>query len=81
MAYSAGLSATAADTDGDGLSNAAELALGTNPSRADTDGDGVDDATDPFPFDAAVSSVPGGANVAGPPVITLLNPPGAVLVP
>jgi hypothetical protein len=32
-----------ADTDGDGLSNLEELALGTNPSRRDTDGDGWTD--------------------------------------
>lgn len=33
----------AADDDGDGLTNAAEKALGTNPDNKDTDGDGVDD--------------------------------------
>ena len=30
-----------ADTDGDGLSDGAELALGTDPSNSDTDGDGL----------------------------------------
>lgn len=31
------------DTDGDGLSDAQEIALGTNPNNADTDGDGIQD--------------------------------------
>jgi len=31
------------DTDGDGLTNAAELSLGTNPNLEDTDGDGFPD--------------------------------------
>ncbi|MCA9513332.1 MAG: hypothetical protein KC635_00160, partial [Myxococcales bacterium] len=34
------------DTDGDRLDNAAELALGTDPTRRDTDGDHVDDAAE-----------------------------------
>ena len=32
------------DVDGDGLTTAQELALGTNPQSPDTDGDGLDDA-------------------------------------
>ncbi len=35
--------ASAQDIDGDGLSNAAEAALGTDPENADTDGDGMSD--------------------------------------
>lgn len=31
------------DTDGDGLTNAQEIKLGTNPNKADTDGDGLTD--------------------------------------
>ncbi|MDW8344695.1 MAG: alpha-amylase family glycosyl hydrolase [Verrucomicrobiae bacterium] len=31
------------DSDGDGLNNCQELALGTNPHHADTDGDGMND--------------------------------------
>ncbi len=34
------------DTDGDGLSDAREAELGTNPSLADTDGDGLDDGAE-----------------------------------
>ncbi|NDA27092.1 MAG: hypothetical protein EBZ05_09755, partial [Verrucomicrobia bacterium] len=34
------------DTDGDGLSDAEEATLGTNPSLADTDGDGVSDGAE-----------------------------------
>ncbi len=35
------------DFDGDGLSNAAELAAGTDPLNPDTDGDGLNDLEDP----------------------------------
>lgn len=34
------------DTDGDGLPDKAEEALGTDPTKADTDGDGFDDKTE-----------------------------------
>lgn len=37
------LSDAEADSDGDGLSNRAELDLGTNPLNPDTDGDGIPD--------------------------------------
>ena len=33
----------AVDSDGDGLSDSQESALGTNPNNVDTDGDGVND--------------------------------------
>ncbi len=36
-------SATAQDTDGDGLADAEEITLGTNPNLADSDSDGIDD--------------------------------------
>jgi hypothetical protein len=34
------------DTDGDGLTDQAELVIGTDPHKADSDGDGVNDATE-----------------------------------
>ena len=40
------LSIAVPDRDGDGLSDATELALGTDPDDADSDADGVDDATE-----------------------------------
>lgn len=36
----------ALDNDGDGLTNAEELALGTNPNHTDSDGDGISDAVE-----------------------------------
>ncbi len=44
-------SPTAADSDGDHLSDGAEVARGTNVCNADTDGDGIPDNLDPFPLD------------------------------
>lgn len=45
------------DTDGDGLTDAEETALGTDPDLADTDGDGYDDGEEASwgsdPLDAA----------------------------
>ena len=38
------------DIDGDGLSNASEIANGTNPRNSDSDGDGVSDDNDDFPL-------------------------------
>lgn len=37
---------TSPDTDGDGLHDAAELIMGTNPNNPDSDGDGVTDAAE-----------------------------------
>lgn len=42
-----------ADADGDGISNAVEVAHRLDPHRADTDGDGVPDGADPCPADGA----------------------------
>jgi hypothetical protein len=50
------------DSDGDGLSDDQEAALGTNPQVADSDNDGVNDAEDAFPLDATRS-------VAAAPVV------------
>jgi hypothetical protein len=56
-----------ADLDGDGLTNAQEIALGTDPFNPDTDGDGVPDVIDACPL------VPGPAFNNGCP----LGGPGA----
>jgi hypothetical protein len=37
---------TASDLDNDGLTDAEEAILGTNPNKADTDGDGINDLTE-----------------------------------
>jgi alpha-tubulin suppressor-like RCC1 family protein len=81
VAVRSGISATNPDMDSDGVANAAEIAQGTDPFRADTDGDGVLDGADCYPLDAARSTcpepIPGDVT---PPVITLTEPTGAVLV-
>jgi alpha-tubulin suppressor-like RCC1 family protein len=77
-----GISPTSNDTDGDGTSNAVEIANGTSPLLADTDGDGVNDNLDPFPHDPTVwSLLPSSPTDSTAPVITLLEPVGAVPVP
>jgi len=43
---------SATDTDGDGVPDAAEPVLGTDPLNADTDGDGVNDLKDKDPVNA-----------------------------
>jgi uncharacterized repeat protein (TIGR01451 family) len=43
--------ATIIDTDGDGLSDIFETAIGTDPNDADTDNDGVIDGNEPNPAD------------------------------
>ena len=70
------------DLDGDGLSNAAELALGTDRFNPDTDGDGVADAVDCFPLDPTRSAclVSNPADHT-PPVITLIEPTTARRIP
>jgi YD repeat-containing protein len=37
------------DSDGDGVSDVAEIAAGTDPTSADTDGDGIPDGVDHYP--------------------------------
>lgn len=45
----------AGDFDGDGLSDAEESVLGSDPAVTDSDGDGVDDGADAFVLDPAAS--------------------------
>jgi hypothetical protein len=67
--------------DDDGILNAVELALGTNPFLSDTDGDGTPDNTDAFPLDPARTSMPpGDPSDTIPPIITLVHPANAVLI-
>ena len=48
------------DSDRDGISDADEARLGTDPAANDTDGDGTDDWADLRPLDPAVPAVPFG---------------------
>ncbi len=48
------------DSDNDGLNNAQEVALGTNPLARDSDGDGIIDNEDPFPMGSSRWSASGG---------------------
>ena len=75
--------------DGDGMDDAWELANGfdpTNPDDAagDVDGDWITNIDESEagtnPYDSASGST-SGLSVSGAPVVTLLSPPGAVLVP
>jgi len=80
--YAMGLDPKNMDMDGDGLTNAQELAMGTNPFLADTDGDGVPDNLDAYPLDPTRWQAPGpDPNDHTPPVITLIEPADAVLLP
>ena len=47
------------DSDGDGLSNAQEIAQGTDPFNPDTDGDGISDAADNNPNNPTQEQAPG----------------------
>jgi hypothetical protein len=66
------------DSDGDSISNADEMLMGTSPLRADSDGDGVPDGTDKFPLDPLMSALPSDPQDATPPVITLTAPSSAI---
>lgn len=70
------------DSDGDGVNNAQEYLMGTNPFLADTDGDGVPDQQDAYPLDPTRWQAPSpDPNDHTPPVITLIAPTDAVLLP
>ncbi len=55
-AYAAGV-----DSDGDGIPDASEVLLGTDPMNPDTDGDGVNDLKDTAPLSAAEPIAQSGA--------------------
>jgi hypothetical protein len=65
------LPSTAPDTDGDGLPDDVELAVGTNPNKVDTNGDGISDfdelalGLDPLAGRPSVTGVVGGLNLTG----------------
>ena len=81
-AVRSGISPTSADVDGDGLTNTLERTTkGTDPLRADTDSDGVADGADCFPLDPTRTTCPTPQpGDVTPPVITLFEPVGAVLI-
>lgn len=70
-------SAGSLDSDGDGASNLAEVASGSNIYEADTDGDGHNDGSDSAPNDPTIWVVPptsyNGADTT-PPTIELWTP-------
>jgi hypothetical protein len=81
-AVNSGESATNPDMDGDGVTNVIERQQGTDPFRADTDGDSVNDAADAFPLDPARSQAPQPTpGDTTPPVIMLVYPTNAILIP
>ena len=57
---------TLSDTDGDGLPDATEVYLGTDPNNADTDGDGIADNVDSDPLiaiDSDGDGIPDGSDL------------------
>jgi hypothetical protein len=72
----------AADLDADGLVKEAEQLAGTDPLHADSDGDDVPDGLDLFPLDSTRwRDLPGAPDDRSAPIITLLQPARAVLLP
>jgi PKD repeat protein len=73
--------ATLTVTDNEGATGTGSATVAAS-SSADSDGDGVPDATDCFPFDPTQSQcLQPDANDHTPPIITLIEPAGAVVVP
>ncbi len=80
---------TEPDADNDGLSDDAEIALGTNPNVADTDGDGLSDGqevntygSNPLLTDSDNDGIPDGTEVSnGTDPAVNQNPPAATKVP
>ncbi|GEM_PF-2995078 len=78
------------DDDNDGIPDAREISMGTNPFAADTDGDGVNDATDAFPTDGSRTTLPPPPPPAvpqkksaptPPPVAEVVTPPPSKINP
>lgn len=73
-----GAPADTKDTDGDGIPDAAEALLGSDPWMADTDGDGINDKLDPQATQAAnpIAQVgkPGGPAIASAKVEDNFDP-------
>ncbi len=84
---SSGVNGANGNPDGDSYVNLAEYVFGFDPQVSngsgtlDTDGDGHPDDQDYFPLDPFFWLPPTGSGISGPPVITLLSPPGAALQP
>jgi len=57
------------DTDGDGILDAQEFEMGTNPYSPDSDGDGIWDNVDPDPLNGAVYGSEGGGESGIPPFV------------
>jgi hypothetical protein len=65
------------DSDGDGLTDLEEQALGTNPFKADTDGDGLPDPVDANPLVPDKPVTPGGGGNTQPEEINPFIPHAA----
>jgi alpha-tubulin suppressor-like RCC1 family protein len=80
--FELGLYPGIADTNGDGIPDGLSFANGINPFFYDSDADGLSDAQDAFPFDPTRQTFPpGDPNDHTPPIITLLEPANAILLP
>jgi hypothetical protein len=79
--YLLGSDGSTKDSDGDGLSDDDELLAGTDLFAVDTDGDGYSDSADLFPLDPDRHALPATPGDTTPPVITLLKPFGATIIP